>query len=360
MFVDKRNNEIIGIQYLRGICAIAVVLSHTSAMASFTKYFGGEVLHGFLASGALGVELFFLISGFVISIVCLEGADLRAKMTYLDYAERRFARIVPLMWLAVASYAGLRMLGRSEGWSYMPYIRGMLPLIPGDIDPHNIWTLRHEFIFYILFALTFLTAKRRPWILVMWVMAPFAYTLSPMPQSGGVFWQQFVYMMSNPVNIEFITGVAIGICFIKYTRKLQINLPIDAYWILLGLFICYMLFAFAVHVGLQGLRNSLISAFICSFILIAGVHIRCRNGMIKKFGVLMGDASYAIYLFHPHFVSAILGVWSHLMRASPIGIVVIGTATLATIGGIFIHLFIEKPLVHITRQALKKYRFFEP
>lgn len=68
----QQKREIEGIQYLRGIAACAVVIDHAAGMTALPKYFGDAVWGGFLQRGYIGVDLFFMISGFIICIVSLE------------------------------------------------------------------------------------------------------------------------------------------------------------------------------------------------------------------------------------------------------------------------------------------------
>lgn len=349
----KSDKEIIGIQYLRGIAAIGVVCDHTAAMASLNKYFGTVFLKGFLSSGALGVALFFVISGFVISIACLYEGTLQPKLNFREYIRKRFIRIVPMMWLAVLSYACMRLVGRAGHYDLLPYIRGLFPLIPGEVAPLNIWTLRQEGIFYALFAVTFLAARPKPALLAVWAIAPFAYAWLALPDQGGSFWEQFFLMLANPANIEFLAGLLIGIYFLKAKKRLCINTPINAYWLLLALFVSYMEIGFRWAINLRGVQNAIWSTGITSVIVFFAVHVVCKDGVLRRIGLILGNASYAIYLFHPHFVSALLGVWAHFFKATPIGLVVTATATAATCCCIAIHYMVEKPLIRFTKRLLR-------
>lgn len=64
-----------------------------------------------------------------------------------------------MMWLAIGSYAALRFLGRGS-FDLIPYINASLLLPFGNFEPNNIWTLRHEAMFYLVFGLSFLLSRR--------------------------------------------------------------------------------------------------------------------------------------------------------------------------------------------------------
>ncbi len=135
-----------------------VVVDHTAGMARFEKYFGVDVFDGFLTKGACGVDVFFLISGFIICVIALNGPQLTPRISWSAFAERRFSRIVPLMWVAVLSYVALRVLGRGAFFPG-PYLRALTLFPVADVQPPQIWTLRHEAVFYAVFAISFLIGR---------------------------------------------------------------------------------------------------------------------------------------------------------------------------------------------------------
>jgi peptidoglycan/LPS O-acetylase OafA/YrhL len=71
---------------------------------------------------------------------------------------------------------------------------------------------------------------------------------------------------------------------------------------------------------------------------------------LDSIGRLLGNASFAIYLFHLHAASALLGIWAHLLPLTPPGLVVVGTSIAATCFGIAVHIFIERPLLKASRR----------
>jgi len=351
----KEKQEIIGVQYLRGLAAFAVVVDHTNGMANFDKYFGHEILNGFLSHGARGVDLFFLISGFIICMISLRGPELLSTMTGAVFAERRFTRIVPLMWLAILSYAALRLLGRGTFFAG-PYLRALTLFPAGDVQPNQIWTLRHEAIFYALFALSFLVGRRKVWILLLWAASPFVYAALSLSTHPSDFFGQFLHIVAHPVNVEFFAGFLIGVLWHKKTKLFSFSVSVSPVLIFLCAMIAFMAISYVLLLSFDSVSSTAISATICVPIMFAGIHVRCHEGWIDRLGKVMGDASYAIYLFHPHFVSAILGVWSKLAHQTPIAIVLVGTIIVTTTACVFVHLYIERPLLKVSRNLIDRLR----
>jgi exopolysaccharide production protein ExoZ len=349
----KEKTGLVGIQYLRGLAALAVVVAHTSRMASFDKYFGREISGGFLNHGAMGVDLFFLISGFIICMISLRGPDMSPAMTGAVFAERRFTRIVPLMWLAILSYAALRLLGRGTFFG-APYLRALILFPAWDVQPNQIWTLRQEAIFYAIFAISFVVRRRKIWLLVCWAAMPVVYAALALPKDPSDFVGQFLRIVAHPVNIEFFTGFLIGILWHKTTAAISFSVSVSPF----AIFLCYMVAivaaGYALSLSSDSVSSTLISSIVCAPLLFAGIHIKPRDGPVDRFGRVLGNSSYSIYLFHPHFVSAILGVWTWLARETPIAIVLVVTTLMATSLCIFVHFYIERPLLTGSRVVMER------
>lgn len=87
---------------------LLVVLDHVEGMLAMPKYFGTHVAGGLLSAGTVGVDLFFVVSGFIIFYVT-EGLN-RDKVSAKSFALRRFCRIVPFLWLCVLTHYGARAI----------------------------------------------------------------------------------------------------------------------------------------------------------------------------------------------------------------------------------------------------------
>jgi exopolysaccharide production protein ExoZ len=148
--MSKSDGKLWSIQYLRFIAAFGVILFHAC----------GPTRHPF-AFGARGVDLFFVVSGFVMWQVT--AAKPHTPGSFLD---RRIRRIVPLYWTSIVLVVclvhlfGVRPLGATD--EIVPVIKSML-FVPyfnanGSMGPvvSPGWTLNYEMFFYVIFAVSLL------------------------------------------------------------------------------------------------------------------------------------------------------------------------------------------------------------
>jgi exopolysaccharide production protein ExoZ len=332
------------IQYLRAIAAMAVAVEHAAIMTSFDKYYGQEVPYfDFWHKGALGVNLFFVISGFIIMVSSLHKRSLTPKKRVGEFFVARFIRIIPMMWIAVISYASLRLLGRGTDYDIQPYVNAFFLLPFGEYDPRNIWTLRHEMIFYAVFAMAFMGLPRwRNGILLAWVLIA---ALPPLQYGNETVRETFNNIFA-PVNILFGTGALIGMIFLRFPNhiiKLGDRLG-EAFRSWHFLAICFMA-TMAVGswraYGTSDIRSAWQTAAMYGpLVFIGALRLSRANATM----LYLGNASYSIYLFNPHLESALLGVMAKTMPAMPAELVVLTVSVGSVIGACFIHSFIEIPL----------------
>jgi peptidoglycan/LPS O-acetylase OafA/YrhL len=222
------------------------------------------------------------------------------------------------------------------------------------VEPNNIWTLRHEAIFYSLFALSLLPLKPKPWILGVWALSPLAYAVLSLPQSPSTPWLQFVRIVTNPCNIEFATGVAIGLAWHKWTNSWEISLPLPSGITILAVFALFWTLNYEINVGVDTLYACAISSLTGGLIVFLAIHLDCTAGYLERLLSYLGEASFSIYLFHPHFTSAMLGLWSKHFRATPAAVVLVGTSVVAVIGAVIIYEYIERPVHRLAFRFLSK------
>src|SRR5262245_34357477 len=187
--VSAAHERLDSVQALRAIAAVVVVCNHIPA----------------IQNGAYGVDLFFVISGFIVCHVA--AADPGRFMA------KRLIRVLPVYWLctialfALAGFAPQLMGATRADWTelakslfFVPYLKGS-----GHVYPllYLGWTLNYEMMFYLLFALSLVVAPKRPqWVAVPLLLGLFALgqlvTFDSVPLR---FW-------TGPIVIEFVFGIA--------------------------------------------------------------------------------------------------------------------------------------------------------
>lgn len=142
---------------LNGIRAFAVV-------AVMFEHFGGEALNRFvpIGAGALGVNLFFTLSGFLITGLLLDAfTNNESKaLAWRDFYVRRLLRLTPILYLAVAILALLEVRAMGSTWQWHAfYVSNFLVAAGGDKTV--FWSLAVEEQFYMLWPFVIAFAPRR-------------------------------------------------------------------------------------------------------------------------------------------------------------------------------------------------------
>jgi peptidoglycan/LPS O-acetylase OafA/YrhL len=154
--------QILSVQMLRAVAALTVIVGHVQAQSILdTERFGGSFTPTHILPWGAGVDLFFVISGFIM--VASSEKLFAAPKGNVTFLARRFARIIPLYWIFATLYIVLKFLAGSDGHPFpnWPDIVASYAFWPsdtfGDGHPRPFytlgWTLNYEMFFYILFAL---------------------------------------------------------------------------------------------------------------------------------------------------------------------------------------------------------------
>jgi exopolysaccharide production protein ExoZ len=329
------------IQYLRGIAAILVLVSHALLYPLVEE----NVVSARL--GWLGVVLFFVISGFIMVAVTGEGS-----FSARDFLRRRLIRIVPLYWAATLLAGGLALFAphifKSTVFDWGQLIQSML-FVPffnagsGGIHPiYKLgWTLNYEMFFYVCFALlAFLGALQR----VVWLTVAFA-ALAVLgwlatPQSAiGEFYTNFM-------PLAFCAGAWLGLLTLR-GQVAKVSGALVAAVAMLGL----LGLAEGFGVNLDGIAHDGLAfvgfALFATALVLLAIRLEPQLPRIPVLE-LLGDASYSIYLAHiyvvaviSHIVYTVVDPHDMLANDAVAVICILG----GTGAGVLLYLLIEKPLL---------------
>jgi peptidoglycan/LPS O-acetylase OafA/YrhL len=279
--------------------------------------------------GYLGVDFFFVLSGFIITRTNL-GKTRRPGWTR-RYAESRLARIfVPYLPVGIALAAAYTLLpalsGSSRVWGWW----ATLTLLPSKADPALLvaWTLQHELVFYGLFWLFARTVGPLVGAIIWAAAIGIAWWISPAlerPWSIGL----------SPIDIEFLFGMAVAWLT---TRSLPSWPFLLGGGVLLGTY---------AALGAQ-VDHRVLFALSVAMLLVTIVQLE-QDGRIRapRMGVFLGDASYAIYLVHMPIVSLLARAMPAHWLASFLILFAIGAGS-----GVAYHLLLERPALALVRRRL--------
>jgi peptidoglycan/LPS O-acetylase OafA/YrhL len=337
------------IQALRGVAALMVLAAHVKGAEG--DYGGaGTLLPHVLYMGVVGVDLFFLISGFVMAHVALSGA--RGSAAARRFLYNRGARIYPVYWAAtlllMVLYAGKQVLFH-EATPFPNPVETFL-LLPDDHFPLLPvgWTLVHEMYFYAVFTL--FVAMRRiglPMLLGAWT------AILIVALRAGVFdanaWTKVVF---NPLTFEFILGALIALAM----RRGMTQLALPALIAGVALFAIETAFysnALYPHVMGEFAKRAVIFAPPFALMLYGAAALERQGKVIAPAWLIRtGDASYSLYLIH---IPVFLVVGKLVSISIPDGwidnlVLIILYAAGAIAAGFALHHFVERPLLAATKR----------
>ena len=287
------SRALLSIQILRAVAALGVLAHHTAHEVA-AKTGVTLPLREFVV-GAGGVDLFFVISGFVM-VYASERLFAQPGASRVFFL-RRLARIVPLYWAMTAILVGYVFVAHrifpppfitTEGviasFLFIPW-----PLPNGLMAPvHALgWTLNYEMFFYAVFALA-IALPRRGAVLAVTTLFALLVVLGltiPLPQPFA-FW-------FSPIILEFCFGMLIALAW-RDGRRLP-------RWASL-LLIVAALFAYAASavwgpfVAWRWLEWGVPGAMLVAALTLA--QETPAPGPVARAFVFLGDASYSLYLVH--------------------------------------------------------------
>jgi exopolysaccharide production protein ExoZ len=357
---------VVAIQILRAVAALMVAWHHARHEAGLLAARGaGPALDpGTLLPWWAGVDLFFVISGFVIAHA---GGRLAGRPSgRARFLAHRIARVVPLYWLVSLLYLGLALARPDLLGDAAALVRDPCSLVAsflfwpaarpdGTVQPvYGLgWTLNYEAFFYVLYAAG-LGFGRRAAIAALAVLLILLVALGALVPGLPVpirFW-------TDPIVLEFAAGAALALAYQGGIRPAN---PLRLGFAILGG--AGLIVAARVLAGLGEadgfLRPLLVGGPAC--LLVAAALGQPRNAaQVARLPapvrglVGLGDASYALYLVHPFALRLVREALVRLGLAAALhpwgGMALMLGASAAA--ALLVHRFVERPLTRAVRARL--------
>jgi exopolysaccharide production protein ExoZ len=291
---ERGTTNLTGLQILRAVAALLVVCHHT--LKESRPLFDDHIPPPLIVMGASGVDIFFVISGFIMYYTNHDRFG-RANASS-DFFVRRIIRIVPLYWLCTLVIVIAHLCGLYRHMQITSISVGLsLLFLP---NPNIVlgfgWTLNYEMYFYSVLAIWLLVGTTRAGIWGTLCSIPLLMILSQfLPPSSAR------YFLGDPILLEFCFGFAVAAA---YTRG-YIPKRLCRAALLLGI-VGLILGSFGPRIGSDPGRTAGLDPEIrflfwgvpAVALLVSALSVRRPETYVGKSITAIGDASYSLYLTH--------------------------------------------------------------
>ncbi len=329
-----KHSQIESLQIARFLAALMVVLDHTKLIGGPVASKLGLPFYFPQIDGRFGVDIFFIISGFIMVHISSERD--RWTQSPMSFAINRFARIVPVYYIATLLYV-LLFLGAaiSHGhssdlrWTFIEYVQSFLFLpyfdhatrMPQPVLSQG-WTLNYEIFFYALFALALLVQRRKGLVLLLlgfvvlvatgeaWtIVVGRPFSLTPVMDTGSPDWIIPRFWL-HPIILEFAAGIILAIFrqkLIEGRRLPPFRLGLPAIFSLACIYNLAFVLGYSSESEIDCIRPGFALAIVSIAVLTQN---SVRPSRLTVVAVALGDASYALYLFHVHALFITSSFWT--------------------------------------------------
>lgn len=284
--------EIRKLNTLRGLAALIIFFTHFS---DITNWLGGALGGG---SGAYGVMLFFMLSGFLMSYLYLE-RDFN-KTNIKHYFLARAGRALPL-YLAVVFGSYLLTAAGNDSLYNIPDLNTLLGHLLFLYGDSVLWSIPPEIQFYFIFTIFWAFAKTRTgYIYLSIVVVLILLFLSNFPRIlgdiNGVPYNEFNVLRSLPY---FFIGVIFGMNY----KSIEIPQYLKKHWFILSLCLIPMMYPDLTTVTSDAKRKMWLSyevLLVMSTVFFCVVFLVPNNNRLlaNRLGDYIGKISYSLYLLH--------------------------------------------------------------
>src|SRR3954454_14919942 len=353
------------VDVLRAFAALSVLVYHVIEQTGWTEFpITGPFV--WFRAGGFGVDMFFVISGFVVTHSALSLRERHGPDSWRIFAVHRVARLLPLYLVTGLVYLAMfpPQFGSVSAWAkqlitHLLFIHNWFPSTHGTINGVN-WSVAAEVQFYLLIALLMGFIRVAPWWLMICVTVPIAWiwrliAFLVVPQDTPyTVYHLFVFTSQVPGALdEFGFGIALAllirtglaqkiflwrsshaivgcVAVLTFWLTMSVYWPNGAYWDSI-----YMVVGFKT---LLGLSFALIVLWFC---------LMDSPALVDRLGTLryLGQISYGLYLWHLPVIHTLRKL--SLQPQEVLAYALIVTTIMASLSW---HL-LEQPIIRLGRRA---------
>lgn len=321
-----------GVDLLRGLAILCVLMNHVNTRllineVPYTEGIPKPLVHALTGNGQFGVQIFFAISGFLITSITLKRWGALQNVNVRDFYLLRLARIGPLLLALLAVLSALHFAGlqdfvvsaRKGGLGravlaaltfHVNVLEAHRGYLPANWDV--LWSLSVEEMFYLFFPLAaWLLGRIRlfiPFLFVFIILGPFARAVFARDND---IWQDYSYLGGmDAIALGCLTALIVSRVRISpATLKVLACTGLALVIAMLG----FSGFPFLFPLGATGLEETILAIGTC-LVIIAAAQTQWRYPGVLRPLRWLGQRSYEVYLTHMFVVFAFLHLFLALNK----------------------------------------------
>jgi peptidoglycan/LPS O-acetylase OafA/YrhL len=366
--MSEHGTRMCGLDLLRAIAVVWVMLFHSYVVGGL-----GPDWQWLSRYGWMGVDLFFVLSGFLIGSQVLEPLARGQRLSFGDFYLRRSFRILPAFWVMLALYCLLPQVREAPGLESAWKFLAMVLNLAIDYRHHgaftHAWSLCVEEHFYLVFPLLALGLARRigPWTLALIVLAVVAagialragvwlhdHRLDPDMQLRNWYVEDIYYPTWNRLD-GLLAGVVLACVRVFRPQAWAVLQRHGNVFLLAGLAtVGLAMWLFADRTGLTGNAYGWpVLSLGIALLVLAGSG---PGSLIGRFALpgagWLAVASYSLYLSHKavfHLVQTHAGAWLEGRGLQAFAVYALATL----LGGAVLHCVVERPFLRLRTVLLR-------
>ena len=359
-----------GVDIIRGLAIFFVLMNHINirlllAHVPYTQGIPKEIASSLVWNGQFGVQMFFAVSGFLITGTSLRRWGTLSRIRAREFYQMRSARIGPLLLLLLVVLSAFHFAhvpgfvvsskqgGLGRAWLaavtlHINLLEGRLGYLPGPWD--ILWSLSVEELFYLFFPIAcILFAGRKllvPLLLVFVALGPFARTTFT---HGNDIWQEKSYLGGmDAIALGCLTALICSNVRIS-RRTLRTTSAVGA-----GLMLFILGFsgtAYRWGLGKAGFDMTVLAIGTC-MVMVAASQSGWRASRVLRPLLALGRNSYEVYLTHMFVFLGLFGLFVKFGKSMPlVPVLFVVTIILAAMLGDLVARCFSEP----TNRRLRKY-----
>lgn len=224
-----------GFDGLRGISILFVLLSHLGIHNGFmnNSFYKNRVFD--LFSGSAGVNVFFVLSGFLITRILLNEKEKTGKIAVIKFIKKRALRLYPVLILFIGSAAILMQMGLIPGSRFglfysVVYLYNFIPNAYYTSELGHMWSLAVEEQFYLFwpFLVLLIDKRRLPYFVIFFIALSLLF-LNILPKSDltvldSYFFNRWFFPSSLPIFVGSLSALILSFEWTNFDRFLKKNI----------------------------------------------------------------------------------------------------------------------------------------